>query len=230
MKICPVNLRLCDENCAADPRWNAEPSKADTFLMEITGDPSALQAFLTRHAEGFDLTRGRIDARKSGYNEFVPNYAAKCAALAESVGTDQFLWTVDAERPLRKFEMDKLVEWEVQLRRERILGYVDTALWDAVLWDKGEHLPNGFSVDRPATGRFSILLSFPLAQEEIFLRRVLVWGSADYALDATDEIWQPGAKTIGYRKHYVRPATIAEKRVSRQVRRDRYSPITKRNS
>jgi hypothetical protein len=210
--------------------WShARVQNADAFVMQTPDDCSGVRVFLTRHNDGFILTQGRIDAGRSGYNETFSDYAAKSAALAKSVGTDQFLWAVDAERGFKKFEMDKLVEYEVQRGPERILGYVDTDLWNKFLYGpKGARLLNHcFSVTRPASGHFSVLLSFPLAEEELFLRRVFVWGTADYPFDVKEEILRPGATTIGFAKTYLRRPSTAERRASRQVRRDHERGIFK---
>ena len=63
--------------------------------------------------------------------------------------------------------MIKPVEWEIGVHRDRILGYVNDDRWDQFLKD-GEYLPSGvFSACHPQTPNSSVLVAFPLRQEEL---------------------------------------------------------------
>jgi hypothetical protein len=137
--------------------------------------------FLTRHPEGFSLTSGHLDQHCSPYAASYPSYPEKIAALAQVIGTDQFLWVIDIARGFPHYEMCKLAEWEVEVPEARILGYIDEDQWFAFVQSDSRVLPPCFSADRLEIGQVSVLLPFPLHCHEIVLRRVYRWISPDKA-------------------------------------------------
>ncbi|HDZ36948.1 MAG TPA: hypothetical protein ENH62_01450 [Marinobacter sp.] len=134
------------------------------------------------------MTEGRVDRRRSPFVEGYPDYPEKVLALARILDTDQFLWAVDAARGFRGYEMCKPVEWEVNVSQGRVLGYVDDDPWFAFLEGKCSTFPCCFSKDRPDSQSFSVLLPFPLRQDELILRRVYKVENPDRASILSEEI------------------------------------------
>lgn len=127
--------------------------------------------FLTRHSHGFQLTEGQLDPGLSPHARN-PDYAEKVSALARVVNAGQFLWPVEKASGFPFYEMSKPVEWEVIVPQERVLGYIDENEWLEFVKGKALTLPPCFSRDVPSCTPFSVLLSFPLNQHELVLKRV----------------------------------------------------------
>lgn len=129
--------------------------------------------YKTRHGPAFCLRSCRwIDPRRSCYARLYPGYPEMVEVLGKRVGTDQFLWAVEEEREM-PYSPTKPVEWVVSVLRDRVLGYVNDDLWNEYL--RGEQVlldQRCFERQRPVTGDFSVLLSFPLRDNEIVCRRV----------------------------------------------------------
>ena len=143
--------------------------------------------FLTRHAENFVLTNGQIDAARSPYAEQYPNYPQRAAALARVIGTDQFLWAVEAKRGFCFYEEIKPVEWEVIMSEERVLGYVDDEKWFAFVKGQYSTTPSCFSRNRLVGTSTSVLLPFPLRREELICRRVFKVNNPHCAIVVREE-------------------------------------------
>jgi hypothetical protein len=145
--------------------------------------------YLTRHADGFILTAGKIEPGRCTYAEFAyPGYVQKRAALSETVGVDQFLWAIEATRKFPHYEMTKPVEWLVRLDEKRLLGYVDDNRWFRFLQGQLPYVYGCFRRDRPTNGDFSVLLPFPLRPCEVVRRRVYKFLSPDRALLVEDKM------------------------------------------
>ena len=123
--------------------------------------------FLTRHSEGFPLTEGRIDPNQSPYAEVWGDYPKKVLALAQLIDEPQFLWAVEKARGFTCVATCKPVQWEVNVPQERVLGYIDEEKWLGFLQDKFPMLPPCFSKTKPSSKDVSVLLPFPLFQNEV---------------------------------------------------------------
>jgi hypothetical protein len=129
--------------------------------------------YLTRHADGFILTAGKMEPIHCPYVEFgYPDYVQKRAALSAIIGTNQYLWARDVATGFRKYEMIKPVEWLVQVAEERLIGYVDEDRWFRFLQGQLPIVDGCFTKDRPTNCNCSVLLPFPLRLYEVLRRKV----------------------------------------------------------
>ena len=128
--------------------------------------------FLTRHSLEFNLTEGHIDAKYSPYADSYSGYPQKAAELSRIIGTDQFLWAVELDKGFKYYEMCKLVEWNLKITQKRLLGYIDNKEWFAYLEGKLGSMPECFSKTRPSGNGFSVILPFPVRQEELVYKRI----------------------------------------------------------
>jgi hypothetical protein len=131
--------------------------------------------YLTRHAPGFSVTEGRLDPALCPYVDGFPHYPSKRAVLADLVGTDQFLWAVEKAMGFMHYEQIKLVEWEVKVPSDRLLGFIDENRWSLFFSGTLPTLGNCFTRIRPHAQRFSVLLPFPLYPHECVKRTVFRW-------------------------------------------------------
>jgi hypothetical protein len=119
---------------------------------------------------------------ESGYTD----YPDKRSALALLVGTDQFLWAVEKAVGFRHYERIKLVEWEVNVSADRLLGFIDENRWSLFFSGNLPTLSNCFTRTRPNMQSFSVLLPFPLHPSECIKRREFLWIDSDHAEIAND--------------------------------------------
>lgn len=125
----------------------------------------------THQGDDWDLTgkKGLIDHTFSQYAKSHPLYVARIGELARLVGTDQFVWCVD-EAGAREYvysESQPFYEWEIEVERSRILGYIQDGPWYEYV--KGAELNLGeiFSKSEPLAKRFSYLVESPLSETEL---------------------------------------------------------------
>jgi hypothetical protein len=187
---------------------------ADIPIMLPSSPEPEREVFLTRQSEGFSLTEDCLDVQKSSYNNGVRDYSEKIATLMKAAGESSFIWGVPPDRRLRKYEIDRLVEWEVQVQFERIIGFVDVNLWADYLYDRLVTFPaKCFAKSRPTQGTHDVLLPLPLRDDEVFLQRIYKRHTLEKAEILSQVPLLQGARTV-LQQHDVFPRPTTAERIA----------------
>jgi hypothetical protein len=131
----------------------------------------------TRHSRDFSLCgeNGELDPSQSPYLVAYPEvYEAKRKVLSDYLHTSQFLWCINARRDFPAYEIQKPVEWIVEVEESRIIGCVNEERWLQFL--ENGHLPLSFFASKSGNiwsgASISLLVAYPLRPEEIIKWRL----------------------------------------------------------
>lgn len=84
----------------------------------------------------FSLTSGRVDHSRSSYYRRMLAIPPAYARLATHVGTDQIIWCYARPDEYRKLPGDTRVEWLLDVPDEKILGIIDSWVWERIIGSK----------------------------------------------------------------------------------------------
>jgi len=146
-----------------------------------------MHLLLTRHSLKFDPLDCELDPKQSPYADCYPDYAKKRSKLARLVGTESFLWCISANQKFHVYGSDKPVEWEIKVDDNRVLGFVNDNIWFRYL-EGNDSLPRTvFCASKPPAEEYSVLVKFPLKQEELVCKRVFRFVNPDKAEIISEE-------------------------------------------
>ena len=140
--------------------------------------PVLMYSVRTRHSLEFDPLTGSLNPALSPYVGTYDDYPMKRRELAQLVGTESFLWCIPATRKFSCYEPDKPVEWEIKVHDNRVIGFVHEERWSQYLEGTYRLLRTVFSASTPPAAEYSVLVQFPLREEELVHRTVFRYISA----------------------------------------------------
>jgi hypothetical protein len=141
----------------------------------------------TRHDEAFDILSTSIDPQLSKYVAAIPDYAAKLNAFYSRLGVKNVVWTFPASVIPTTMEVRKPVEYELCVRTDRVIAYVEEHSWNDYLHGKRPDFE--FSQAPAQYQDMSILINAPIfASEIIATRRFHMLGSPQH-FEIVDERW-----------------------------------------
>ena len=141
----------------------------------------------TRHATAFDLLGSHLlDPARSPYTDYFTTYVECRATLSTVLGTNQFLWCIDATREFPYYEAFKPIEWLIRVSPERILGFVREVPWYRFLRGVALDIDQIYSPNQPGEAS-SILVPYPLRRDELVRRTHFEWVTLTKANIISDE-------------------------------------------
>ena len=135
----------------------------------------------TRHSLEFNPLSSPLDPDLSPYAESYEDYKTKRQDLGRLVGTNDFIWCIPASRDFRHYEIIKPAEWVIQVRDSRILGYICDQNWFDYLEGRRSDLEGVYFQDNPPEYEYSVLVDYPLQQDEIKAMRIFRFIDPDHA-------------------------------------------------
>lgn len=119
---------------------------------------------LTRHSEDFDIYTKRVDPAKSSYAH-ISNYTLKVTAFYQQLGIRSAIWATPESEPFRFLEIEKDIEYVLEVHESRVVAYVDEPTWSAYLYgnrDAFEHstTPQGYEST-------SLIIPTPIRKDEV---------------------------------------------------------------
>jgi hypothetical protein len=121
----------------------------------------------TRHGLLFDPVSNELDPSLFPYAEMYVDYNSRRMELGRLIGTNDFIWCIPATSTFKFYEVIKPVEWEIQVSNSRILGYVNDQEWFNYLDGRNSSLSGVYSRSSLSISDHSVLVSYPLTQNEI---------------------------------------------------------------
>jgi hypothetical protein len=122
----------------------------------------------THHPSTFrlDLPDLKLDPKRGSYWRIKDEsfrYRELAPRLWEMIGTDQFVWCCTIRDWFMNSEDADLVEWEINSPPSRVLAFVRSPVWEALVWSKSDSW-DGLFLDPPTEGREDVhaLVTVPL--------------------------------------------------------------------
>lgn len=135
----------------------------------------------TRHSLEFNPVSSPLDPDLFPYADSYEDYRDKRQDLGRLVGTNDFIWCISASHNFRHYEIIKPVEWIIQVHDSRIRGYICDQSWFDYLEGRRPSLEGAYSTDNPPENEYSVLVDYPLQQDEIKAMRVFRFIDPDHA-------------------------------------------------